>query len=121
MLVTGTAPQEGKTTTLVNLAKLLAVSGEKTVVVDFDLRRAQLHSRLGLTREPGLTDFFVKHEDLDALIRPTRVPNLFALTAGPLPPEPARAPGAARGGRSCSTSCAGTSTGCWWTRRRWPR
>ncbi|HVR71134.1 MAG TPA: polysaccharide biosynthesis tyrosine autokinase [Vicinamibacteria bacterium] len=88
VLVTSTAPQEGKTTTLVNIAKLLASSGEKTLVVDFDLRRAQLHSRLGLTREPGVTGFFVKHEDLDTLIRPTRVPNLFALTAGPLPPNP---------------------------------
>ncbi len=88
VLVTGTAPQEGKTTTLVNIAKLLASSGEKTIVLDFDLRRSQLHHRLGLTREPGLMDFFVKHEDLDTLIRPTRVPNLFALTAGPLPPNP---------------------------------
>ena len=88
ILITGTAPQEGKTTTLVNIAKLLASSGEKTVVLDFDLRRAQLHTRLGLTREPGLTNFFVHHEDLDSLIRPTRVPNLFALTAGPLPPNP---------------------------------
>src|SRR6185436_10582945 len=88
VLITGTAPQEGKTTTLVNIAKLLASSGEKTVVLDFDLRRAQLHQRLGLTREPGLTNFFVKHEDLDTLVRPTRVPNLYALTAGPLPPNP---------------------------------
>jgi capsular exopolysaccharide synthesis family protein len=88
VLITGTAPQEGKTTTLVNIAKLLASSGEKTIVLDCDLRRAQLHNRLGLTREPGLIDFFVKHEDLDTLIRPTRVPNLFALTAGPLPPNP---------------------------------
>jgi capsular exopolysaccharide synthesis family protein len=88
VLITSTAPQEGKTTTLVNIAKLLASSGEKTVVLDFDLRRAQLHSRLGLTREPGVTNFFVKHEELDTLIRPTRVANLFALTAGPLPPNP---------------------------------
>jgi capsular exopolysaccharide synthesis family protein len=88
VLLTSTAPQEGKTTTLVNIAKLLASSGEKTVVLDFDLRRAQLHARLGLTREPGITNFFVKHEDLDSLVRPTRIPNLFALTAGPLPPNP---------------------------------
>jgi capsular exopolysaccharide synthesis family protein len=88
VLITSTAPQEGKTTTLVNIGKLLASAGEKTIVVDFDLRRAQLHGRLGLTREPGVTNFFVKHEDLDALVRPTRVPNLFALTAGPLPPNP---------------------------------
>ena len=88
VLVTGTVPQEGKTTTLVNLGKLLASSGEKAVLVDFDLRRGQLHSRLGLTREPGVTNFFVNHEDLDTLVRPTRVPNLFALTTGPLPPNP---------------------------------
>lgn len=88
VLITSTAPHEGKTTTVVNIGKLLASSGEKTVALDFDLRRAQLHSRLGLTREPGLTDFFVRHEDLDSLIRPTRIPNLFALTAGPLPPNP---------------------------------
>ena len=88
VLVTGCAPQEGKTTTLLNIAKLLASGGEKTIVLDFDLRRAQVHTRLGLSREPGITDFFSKHEDLDTLIRPTRVPNLFALTSGPLPPNP---------------------------------
>jgi capsular exopolysaccharide synthesis family protein len=88
VLITGTAPQEGKTTTLVNLAKLLAASGDKTIVVDFDLRRSQLHGRLGLTREPGLTSFFTKHESLEALVRPTRTPNLSALTAGALPPNP---------------------------------
>ena len=63
--MTGTAPQEGKTTTLVNLAQLLAASGEETLVIDCDLRRAQLHSRLGLTREPGLTDHFVQHQPLE--------------------------------------------------------
>ena len=88
VLVTGTAPQEGKTTTLVNIAKLLASSGEKTIVIDCDLRRAQLHTWLGLDREPGFTDLFVSHVDLDPLIRPTLVPNLSALTAGVLPPNP---------------------------------
>ncbi len=88
VLITGTAPGEGKTTTLVNVAKLLAVSGESTVVLDFDLRRAQLHTRLGLQREPGLTDFFVKHLDMTALTQSTRTKNLSALTAGPLPPNP---------------------------------
>jgi tyrosine-protein kinase Etk/Wzc len=88
VLVTSTAPQEGKTTTLVNLAKLLAASGDKSVVVDFDLRRSQLHGRLGLAREPGLTSFFTKQEGLEKLIRPTRQANLSACTAGPLPPNP---------------------------------
>ena len=88
VLVTGTAPQEGKTTTIMNLARLLAGSGERTVVVDCDLRRAQLHQRLGLTREPGFTDAFVRKEPIAALLRATSTANLFALTAGPLPPNP---------------------------------
>ena len=88
VLVTGTVPQEGKTTTLVNLGKLLASSGEKTVLVDFDLRRGQLHGRLGLSREPGVTNYFVNHDGLDTLVRPTQVPNLFVMTTGPLPPNP---------------------------------
>ncbi|HEY6554818.1 MAG TPA: polysaccharide biosynthesis tyrosine autokinase [Vicinamibacteria bacterium] len=87
VLITGTAPQEGKTTTLVNVARLLAGSGESTVVLDCDLRRAQIHHRLGLPREPGFTDLFTKHEDL-ALIQDTRVPHLSAITAGPPPPNP---------------------------------
>ncbi|HXK12489.1 MAG TPA: polysaccharide biosynthesis tyrosine autokinase [Vicinamibacteria bacterium] len=88
VLVTGTAPQEGKTTTIVNLARLLAAAGEKTAVVDCDLRRAQMHQRLGLQREPGFTDFFVRKEPLAALVQPAPLANLFALTAGALPPNP---------------------------------
>lgn len=88
VLVTGTAPGEGKTTTLVNLAKLLAVSGESTVVLDCDLRRANLHTRLGVPMGPGLTDFFVKPMELSTLIQSTQIKNLFALTAGSLPPNP---------------------------------
>jgi polysaccharide biosynthesis transport protein len=88
VLITGTAPQEGKTTTIVNMARLLGGAGERTVVIDCDLRRAQLHRRLELEREPGFTDYFVKHEPLSALVKPTSTPNLFALSAGPLPPNP---------------------------------
>jgi capsular exopolysaccharide synthesis family protein len=88
VLVTGTAPGEGKTHTLLNLAKLLAVSGESTVVLDGDLRRPMLHQRLGLVRDPGLTDVFTRGTDLSSLLRLTRVKNMSALTAGPLPPNP---------------------------------
>lgn len=88
VLITGTAPQEGKTSTIVNLAKLLAASGEKTLVMDLDLRRAQVHRRLGVPKEPGFSDYFIKREELDRLVQPTKSPNLFVLTAGALPPNP---------------------------------
>ena len=88
VLITGTAPQEGKTSTIVNLAKLLAASGEKTLVMVLDLRRAQIHRRLGVPKEPGFSDYFTKREDLDRLVQATKSPNLFVLTAGALPPNP---------------------------------
>jgi polysaccharide biosynthesis transport protein len=88
VLVTGTAPGEGKTTTLLNVAKLLAVSGESVVVVDGDLRRANLHLRLGVPREPGLTDLFLKQVELTSLVRPTRIARLAVVPAGTLPPNP---------------------------------
>ncbi|HEY2943567.1 MAG TPA: polysaccharide biosynthesis tyrosine autokinase [Vicinamibacteria bacterium] len=88
VLITGTAPGEGKTHTLLNVAKLLAVSGESTVILDGDLRRATVHHRLGLVREPGLTDLFTRRADLASLLRLTKVKNMSALTAGPLPPNP---------------------------------
>jgi succinoglycan biosynthesis transport protein ExoP len=88
VLVTGTAPHEGKTTTIENLAQLMAGAGEKTVVVDCDLRRSQMHERFALSREPGFTDYFVRHEPLTALLKPTSTANLFLLTTGPLPPNP---------------------------------
>jgi succinoglycan biosynthesis transport protein ExoP len=88
ILITGTAPGEGKTTTLLNVAKLLSVSGEPAVVVDCDLRRANLHLRLGIPREPGFTDFFVHATEITGLVRTTRITNLHAIPAGPLPPNP---------------------------------
>jgi len=88
VLITGTAPGEGKTTTLLNVAKLLAVSGESVLVVDCDLRRANLHLRLGVPREPGLTDLFVHGLEPAAVVRATFVPRLAVIPAGALPPNP---------------------------------
>ena len=88
VLITGAAPGEGKTTTLLNLGRLLAAAGEPTLLVDCDLRRANLHTRLDAPREPGFTDYFVREVELSGLIRTTRHGNLALLPAGPLPPNP---------------------------------
>jgi polysaccharide biosynthesis transport protein len=88
VLVTGTAPGEGKTHTLLNLAKVLTVAGDSAVILDGDMRRPMLHHRLGLARDPGLTDLFTRGLPISSLLRPTKVKNMFALTAGPLPPNP---------------------------------
>ncbi len=88
VLLTGTAPGEGKTTTLLNLARLLAASGESVVLVDCDLRRASLHVRLEVPREPGLTDFCLEVLDPGAIVRETALPGLSVVTSGRLPPQP---------------------------------
>ncbi len=88
VLVASTAPQEGKTTTIVNMARLLASAGEHTVALDFDLRRASLHHQFGVPREPGVSDVLIGKRDPAACLRETQDENLTLLTAGALPPNP---------------------------------
>jgi capsular exopolysaccharide synthesis family protein len=88
VLVTGATESEGKTTTAIEVGKLLAEAGESTVIVDCDLRKANLHKQLGVPREPGFTDFFIHNSELSGLVRSTRFANLKVLPAGPIPPSP---------------------------------
>jgi succinoglycan biosynthesis transport protein ExoP len=88
VLVTGAAPGEGKTTTLLHLGRRLADAQERTVVVDCDLRKANLHTRLNVPREPGFTDYFLRTVELMSLVRSTRFDNLSVIPAGALPPNP---------------------------------
>jgi capsular exopolysaccharide synthesis family protein len=66
----------------------MAAAGDSTVLVDCDLRRSNLHTRLDLPREPGFTDYFVREVELSSLVRTTGQENLSVLPAGPLPPNP---------------------------------
>ncbi len=88
ILLTSSIPQEGKSTTAINLAKALAESGDPTLVVDFDLRRSSVHHHLRLYREPGLADYCTRDLKLDLVIQSTRDSNLSAITSGKLPPNP---------------------------------
>ena len=88
ILLTSSIPQEGKSTTAINLAKALAESGEPTLVVDFDLRRSSVHNHMRLYREPGLSDYCSREMKLDLVLQSTKDPNLAAVTSGKLPPNP---------------------------------
>lgn len=59
VVVTSPGPQEGKSTTLINLAVLFWELGRRVVVVDSDLRRGCLHQVFGVPRSPGLTDLIL--------------------------------------------------------------
>jgi succinoglycan biosynthesis transport protein ExoP len=76
---------EGKSTTLFNLATVFAQNGQRTLVVDSDLRRPTLHKILHTSNTVGLTDFLLKQRNLDQVIQKTKVPTLDFLASGKLP------------------------------------
>jgi len=88
LVVTSPAPDEGKSTTIANLAVTMAQGGLRTILVDCDLRRPTLHSILKLNPEPGLTDLLLE-ENGEPALQETEVDGLLFLASGPLPPNPA--------------------------------
>jgi non-specific protein-tyrosine kinase len=88
LVVTSPAVGEGKSTTVANLAVTLAQSGRRTILVDCDLRRPSLHTLFNLNSEPGLTNIVLGQEETPPL-QQTSVPNLWLLSSGPKPPNPA--------------------------------
>jgi capsular exopolysaccharide synthesis family protein len=88
LLVSSTAPSEGKTFVSCNLAISLAMVGQRVLLIDADMRRPKIHTRFGAEREPGLSDVLVGNVTLAAAIRPTGRPTLSLLPAGTLPPNP---------------------------------
>jgi len=90
ILVTSALPQEGKTTTSINLAIVLAQKGTRVLLIDSDLRRPSIHKTLGMGPRSGLSDVLTGNIELEqAIIRSTILPNLFLLPAGTPPPNPA--------------------------------
>ncbi len=90
ILVTSSQPSEGKTTTAVNTAFMLAQTGAEVLIVDCDLRRPRLHAHFEVPNVRGLTNWLSGETDLDALIQSyDKQPNLKFLAAGPVPPNPA--------------------------------
>ena len=92
ILVTSALPREGKTTAAANLAVTLAQLGDKTVLVDADLRKPGIGRMLNLAsgKYAGLSSYLagVSSLDLVSVAHPS-IPNLAAIPTGPLPPNPA--------------------------------
>ncbi|MEI6779464.1 MAG: polysaccharide biosynthesis tyrosine autokinase [Verrucomicrobiota bacterium] len=76
---------EGKSTTVFNLASVFAQSGQRTLVVDSDLRRPTLHKLLHVTNTLGLTNYLLKQNTLEEVIQTTSLPTLDFLASGKLP------------------------------------
>ena len=82
LLVTGTAPGDGKTTVACNLAAGLALNGRRILLVDANFRRPQVHSVMNLPNDIGFGDVLNSLDLFEGAVRPTEVPNLSVLVCG---------------------------------------
>jgi capsular exopolysaccharide synthesis family protein len=88
LLFTSSLPDEGKSSTVCNLAILLAQAGKRVIVVEVDLRRPRATGYLGLPNSVGVTDVLVGRVDVGDAIQ-TWGDDLFdVLASGPTPPNP---------------------------------
>src|SRR5712671_1734940 len=90
IMITSALPQEGKSTTSINCAVVLAQKGVRVLLIDADLRRPSIHKTLGMGPRSGLSNVLTGSTTLQqAITHTTILPNLDVLPAGTLPPNPA--------------------------------
>ncbi|HDR89854.1 MAG TPA: polysaccharide biosynthesis tyrosine autokinase [Bacteroidetes bacterium] len=89
VLISSTVSGEGKTFIATNLAVIVAMSGRKTLLVGLDLRKPKIHRDFNITNETGLSTYLINQSELDDIIHPTDIENLYVVTSGPVPPNPA--------------------------------
>lgn len=88
IVVTSSVPNEGKSTTAINIALALAEGDHNVVLVDGDLRRPRLDKYLDLVGRVGISTVLAGRASLDDVLQKTRFPKLTALTSGAVPPNP---------------------------------
>lgn len=88
LLVTSAAPGEGKSLTAANLAIVMARMGQKTVLVDADLRRPMLHQLFQSEFHPGTADVLLDKSGWDEAVLSTEIENLFMIPCGMFPASP---------------------------------
>ncbi|HSY49652.1 MAG TPA: polysaccharide biosynthesis tyrosine autokinase [Thermoanaerobaculia bacterium] len=96
IVISSTFAREGKTTTSVNLATVLAQMGKPVLLIDADLRRPRLQKVFRGKMNLGLVNYLAANIPLDDVIQETQVPNLSLILSGPTPPNPSELLGSDR-------------------------
>lgn len=95
-LVTSAAPREGKSFMSSNLSTIVAMTGSRVLLIDADLRRPNIHRLFDVPNDVGLSNVLTGEMTLEQVIRPSHVPDLDIIVAGPIPPNPAELLGSDR-------------------------
>ncbi|MGI9159894.1 MAG: CpsD/CapB family tyrosine-protein kinase, partial [Saprospiraceae bacterium] len=91
LIITSGLPDEGKSFVTLNLGLTMALADKKTVLQELDLRRPKLLRYLQLEedRNAGISTYLIGQHSAEQLLKPTQIhPNLYAISSGPLPPNP---------------------------------
>lgn len=94
--ISSSMPGEGKTFCALNLASVFAISGRKTLLVGFDMRKPGLNKVLNMDNQLGLSNYLIGKAELKDIIMPNGVENLFVLPSGAIPPNPSELIGSTR-------------------------
>jgi capsular exopolysaccharide synthesis family protein len=89
ILITSSTSGEGKSFISTNMGAVMALSGKKTAILEFDIRKPKIMSGLGMAKRPGMTNYLIGGIPFEEL--PVQVPNidnLFVIPCGPVPPNP---------------------------------
>ena len=86
--LTSCTPNEGKSTTIANLAVVLTQAGKSVLLIDCDMRNPTVHKNFNLSNKVGLSSCISMGTPLAEAVQATKIENLHALTAGVIPPNP---------------------------------
>jgi len=88
ILVTSSAPEDGKTYISINLASAYSLLGKKTIIIGFDLRKPKIFQDFNLNNDKGVSTYLIGQDDLEKVIMKTSYENLSVIPGGPIPPNP---------------------------------
>ncbi|MEX5288574.1 polysaccharide biosynthesis tyrosine autokinase [Acinetobacter towneri] len=88
IMISGPAPELGKSFISTNLATILAQSDKRVLLIDADLRRGYMHKYFNYDPKPGLTEYLNGQQELGSIVRSTEVENLSIISRGKSPANP---------------------------------